>query len=139
MSDDDSDDITRNFHGGNPESVIAKELSRKTAERDRGWITRLTTRMGQYGITCDEAERMLGLSHQTCSARFSELKRDGILLPTLFTRRTRHNAPARVMVVAPLPHRAATAAAKNRKGRRRRNRRRGGGDAAAMALTGRPG
>ena len=28
------------------------------------------------GLTCDEAEARLGLSHQTCSARFSEMWHD---------------------------------------------------------------
>ncbi len=29
--------------------------------------------VSESGLTCDEAERLLALSHQTCSARFREL------------------------------------------------------------------
>jgi hypothetical protein len=96
---DDFDDVTVNYHGGNSESVAAKELSMENAARDRSRIFKLARGRSDYGITCDEAECLLGLSHQTCSARFSELKRDGALIPTNLTRRTRHNSPARVMVV----------------------------------------
>jgi len=96
MSDDD---ITDNYHGGNPESIEAKELSRKNAERDRLRIMRLAGLRGPRGLTCDEAEVLLALSHQTCSARFSELKRDRLLLATRLTRPTRQEAQARVMVV----------------------------------------
>lgn len=98
MSDDD--DITSRYHGGNPESQQAKLLSLSNTQRDRQRIVRLAFTRGAYGITCDEAERLLGLSHQTCSARFSELKRDRVLLPTDVRRQTRNNAPARVMRLA---------------------------------------
>lgn len=95
---DDDDDITRNYHGGNEESKAAKELSKLTAYADRRRILALAAIRGVYGVTCDEAERLLSLPHQTCSARFSELKRDGDLVPTEITRPTRHKAQARVMM-----------------------------------------
>jgi predicted transcriptional regulator len=91
-------DITAKYHRGNSESIKAKELSLTNANRDRQRIIGLAQARGDAGITCDEAERLLGLSHQTCSARFSELKRDGILMATDQTRKTRSNASARVMV-----------------------------------------
>lgn len=93
-------DITRNFHGGNAESIAAKELSRHRAGVDRMRILALARSRGARGITCDEAEQVLGLPHQTCSARFSELKRDGMLVPTELTRETRRRSPARVMIVS---------------------------------------
>jgi len=93
-------DITQNHHRGNPESVAAKKISRFNAERDRTRILRLVGIRGDEGLTCDEAERLLSLSHQTCSARFSELKRDKLLVPTGNLRPTRSGAKARVMVVA---------------------------------------
>lgn len=40
-------------------------------------------------LTCDEAERNLDLSHQTCSARFTELRRCGALARTGTKRTTR--------------------------------------------------
>jgi hypothetical protein len=91
---------TLNYHRGNPESRAAKELSRRNAERDRSRILRLAGMRGIAGLTCDETERVLSLSHQTCSARFSELKRDKLLVPTGSLRPTRSGAKARVMVVA---------------------------------------
>lgn len=94
------DDVTANYHGGNPESVEAFDTSRATADRDRGRIVRLAKRRGSDGLTCDEAEVLLALSHQTCSARFSELKRDGVLIATNTRRLTRSRSPARVMVLA---------------------------------------
>jgi hypothetical protein len=50
------------------------------------------------GITSDEAEQLLDLTHQTASARFSDLRVDGILVATEETRRTRRGRPARVYV-----------------------------------------
>ncbi len=32
------------------------------------------------GLTCDEAEQLTGLPHQSCSARFTALKRRGVLV-----------------------------------------------------------
>jgi Fic family protein len=92
-------DITQNYHRGNPESVEAKRRSRFNAERDRIRILRLVGMRGEDGLTCDEAERLLGLSHQTCSARFSELKRDKLLAATGRLRPTRSGVKARVMVI----------------------------------------
>jgi len=94
-------DITQNYHRGNPESVEAKKISRFNADYDRVRILRLAGIRGAAGLTCDEAERLLGLSHQTCSARFSELKRVKLLVATGQLRPTRSGAKARVMIVAP--------------------------------------
>lgn len=93
------DDITANYHGGNAESIEAKALSRLNAGRDRIRIGRLAEQRSAYGITCDEAEVLLNLAHQTCSARFSEMKRDGILVMTQMRRETRNGGKARVMVI----------------------------------------
>ena len=49
--------------------------------------------------TCDEVEQVLGLSHQTCSARIRELVVLGRIKSTGVKRRTRQNRPARVMCV----------------------------------------
>jgi hypothetical protein len=93
-------DITENYHGGNPESVAAHaSLKRRDLENCRAFILRATTRRGKYGMTCDEAEVRLGLSHQTCSARFTDLVKDGRLTRTEETRPTRSGCPARVHIV----------------------------------------
>jgi hypothetical protein len=68
----DEVDITRNYHGGSETSVEAHDsLTNAAADRKRivAWVGQR-----QDGGICEEAEFALGLSHQTCSARFSELK-----------------------------------------------------------------
>jgi len=69
------DDICRNYHRGNLESQEANLMAGHNKGRDR-------TRIFQYleanpeGATCDRIEVALGMSHQTASARCSELLRD---------------------------------------------------------------
>ena len=70
-------DICANNHGGNAESVEADKRVNKS--RLRYMILRY---LGMDDYTCEEMEFLTGLSHQTCSARFSELKRDGLIEPT---------------------------------------------------------
>jgi response regulator of citrate/malate metabolism len=70
------DDITRHYHGGNEYSRAAHEHTPaeiRATERRRvqDHIERCAD-----GATCDEVELRLGISHQTCSARITELKRD---------------------------------------------------------------
>ena len=94
-----TDDITANYHGGNPESVDAyASLRRRELEALRQWILRVAQRRGKRGLTCDEAEVLLGLRHQTCSARFTELVADGRLTRTSYTRATRSGRQARVHI-----------------------------------------
>lgn len=52
-----------------------------------------------YGVTADEAEQMLGSTHQAASARFTELVQDRILIKTTKKRPTRNGAPAWVFVL----------------------------------------
>jgi hypothetical protein len=61
-------------------------------------IEELAKGRGIEGITSDEAEKLLDLSHQTASARFSDLRVDGILVAIEATRPTRRGRPARVYV-----------------------------------------
>src|ERR1017187_10099953 len=92
-------DITANYHGGNAQSVEAHEsiIPLKLIQRSR--ILALAARRGTYGTTCDEAEIALDMTHQSCSARFSEMKRDGGLLATIDCRKTRSGRNARVFIV----------------------------------------
>jgi hypothetical protein len=106
VSDDDDDlgdDPTRNYHGGNPESNEAFE-SIKGRQR-RLDLRRVVEFVGSrlQGSTCDEAEVALGLSHQTCSARFTDAKRKELIFVTDQRRRTRHGRPAKVCVCEPPP------------------------------------
>jgi len=93
-------DITANYHRGNPESKTAfKSLKRERMEADRVRIVDATRRRGKHGLTCDEAEIRLELKHQTCSARFTDLVKDGRLTRTEERRPTRSGCPARVHIV----------------------------------------
>ena len=94
-------DITGNYHGGNENSVEAFEASRSTAKKDRRRIIEMLGILKEKGATCDEAEVALELSHQSCSARFSELKRDKLITPSGKKRKTRAKRNADVMVLLP--------------------------------------
>ena len=48
------------------------------------------------GATCDETEQALGLSHQTCSARFNDLSRTGRIYISGLRRPTRSGRQANV-------------------------------------------
>src|SRR4051794_1264922 len=78
----DDDDITRNYHKGDPYSAEAFEsLTSQDKERDKIRIRGLMLNTDpKRGITCDEAEDILDMSHQTCSARFSDMKKDNELM-----------------------------------------------------------
>ena len=71
-----SDDITRNYHGGNRYSRDAFDsLTTQQKENDKMRIRALMIEIGpKIGVICDEAERFLKMSHQTCSARFSDMR-----------------------------------------------------------------
>ena len=77
-------DICANRHRGNTESRAANVRTDK--ERDAARILDYLRRKGD--ATCDEAEQALAMSHQTTSARFSDLKYAGRIVPTE-RRRTR--------------------------------------------------
>lgn len=77
-------DICENRHGGNAESVEAN----KGANKGRDSARILTFLEWNESATCDEVERYTGMSHQTCSARFADLKRAGLIKPTM-RRKTR--------------------------------------------------
>lgn len=84
-------DICANRHRGNANSITANERKRASKDLDRERIVALLRR--DPGLTCDDAEERLGLSHQTCSARFSELKRAGAIR-AVGTKPTRTGSPA---------------------------------------------
>src|SRR6516164_7534558 len=91
-------DICANRHGGNTESIDANIDTARKKARDRALITDFFRRHGPH--ICEEAEAALDMSHQTCSARISELKADGILEPTKDRRETRTGSMARVLKLA---------------------------------------
>ena len=86
-------DITRRYHRGNPRSTEAHEDTKVRKLRDQMRILRHPN-----GLICDEAEVLLNMSHQTCSARFSEMKAKGWIAPTGERRLTRSGSYADVMI-----------------------------------------
>jgi len=56
-------------------------------------------RRGDYGATCDEIERGLNMSHQSCSARINDLYRFGDIWPSALKRKTRSGRDAQAYVV----------------------------------------
>lgn len=91
-------DITRHYHRGNPESVAAHAETPAEARRKQGLrVYDYILSRGLEGDTSDEAEVALGLSHQACSARFTECKRGKLIQPGQ-RRRTRSGRWARAWV-----------------------------------------
>jgi hypothetical protein len=88
-------DITSNYHHGNPRSVQAHKRTTRNKLRDQLRITKLLEGYPR-GLICEEAEILLNMRHQTCSARFSEMKRDGWLVLTGEQRKTSTGSPADV-------------------------------------------
>lgn len=93
----DTIDICENFHGGNPQSEAAHDF---IMEHKSHVARRILTVLKTKGAaTCDEVEVITGMKHQTVSARMSELKRDGYIVPTGEHRLTRGKCSAGVYKV----------------------------------------
>ena len=88
-------DICAGNHGGDDNSVAANARTGK--QRDRTLILTYLTMVAD--ATCDEVELALGMNHQTCSARFSELKRDRLVEATV-KRPTRTSCKAQAWKLA---------------------------------------
>src|SRR3974390_1486902 len=95
---DNEPDITRNRHGGNPESEKAHEVAELTAPAARALIVNMATERGETGLCSFELERYM-CAH-SCSARCSELLRDGVLVRTKMERKTPRGCIAKVLVLA---------------------------------------
>jgi hypothetical protein len=91
-------DICENNHGGNPQSRAAH--SKTSAAKDRLRVLE-AIRRAEDGHTCDELEIELEMSHQTCSARCSELKRDQKIFASKTRRPTRTGCTAAVLYACP--------------------------------------
>jgi len=96
-------DICHHYHGGDPESVAANEDSIPRKKRDRLRIMGFLKNRGKEGATCDETEVLLDMRHQTCSARFTELKADDEIAK-IGLRPTRSGNQAGVYVVTEERH-----------------------------------
>ena len=104
-----SPDITRNFHGGNAESTAAHRSIVPMKETLRRRVISFVRERGEHGATSDEIELALGLPHQTVSARITEAKAGGDLVPSGRRRLTRSGRSAAVLVVADYASEAAAA------------------------------
>jgi hypothetical protein len=91
-------DICRNYHGGNPESVAANRRNAKGRQAQAAAVFDHVVKQGAAGATCWEVEQALGLSHQSASARLSELKARGRLRPNGKKRKTASGSSAAVLV-----------------------------------------
>src|SRR5947207_15751346 len=68
-------DITANYHKGNAHSEAAHKKARHSSAEAKQTILWALQNAGE--ASCEKIEDHTSLSHQTCSARISELKRDG--------------------------------------------------------------
>jgi hypothetical protein len=94
------DDICARKHKGNPQSVEANKQAGSNKARDRQRVVEFIKSRGEYGATTEEASEALELRYTTASARFSDLKRDGLIVESGRTRKTRSGCAAAVCVVS---------------------------------------
>jgi hypothetical protein len=80
--------------------AAAASLSAETLSRLRFEVRRFIQAAGPRGATCDEVEVGTGLSHQTASARCTELMRADLIRDSGARRRTRSGRTARVYQVS---------------------------------------
>lgn len=90
-------DICSNRHGGNSESAAANLVTSK--ERDRARI--LDYLKTVTDSTCEEASLATGISYQTCSGRFAEMKADGLIVEGSGRRKTTSGCLAKSWKVKP--------------------------------------
>jgi hypothetical protein len=90
-------------HNGTKTSIAAAESVATDAASVRLRVLQFIIDRGELGASSDEAEAALGLTHQSCSARFWELagknrKRPELkrIVETGFTRKTRSGRAAAV-------------------------------------------
>ena len=90
-------DITARYHRGAETSVEAfKSTPTSTRKAQAARILRFIAERQQNGATCEEVEIALQLSHQTASARISELSAEHHIHHGTDRRKTSHGKSARV-------------------------------------------
>jgi hypothetical protein len=94
----DTADITRRYHQGDIFSHLAHQSIIGSKAILRAKVIGYIREQGAYGATSDEVEEALGLSHQTISARITEAKADGTLVPSGMRRKTRSGRNAAVLI-----------------------------------------
>jgi hypothetical protein len=93
-------DITARYHGGDEMSAAAFEQTPAQSRLlDRN---RIATSLRHDGpATCQQLEDRIGLSHESCSARISEMRKDGTVV-TVGEAVNRSGRKARVHALAEL-------------------------------------
>ncbi len=94
----DIKDITHRYHQGDIFSDLAHKTLIGSKAAIRAKVISYVRDQGWSGATSDEIEQATGLSHQTVSARVTEAKADGTLIP-IGKRKTRSGRNAAVLVV----------------------------------------
>lgn len=89
-------------HNGVSTSIAAAESMRDHSVRLLTHVVAYIEGCAAFGATSDEAEQALKLSHQTCSARFNQAHRSGLIIRTAFKRKTRSGRDAFVYRYAKL-------------------------------------
>lgn len=92
-------DICRNYHKGADTSVAAHTgtpVQHRITLREKVFC--LLIGSADTGLTCDEVEVILGRTHQTVSARITELVAEGRIRDSFRRRPTRSGRQARVYI-----------------------------------------
>lgn len=97
----DEQDITARKHGGDPNSAEAHKSIKKDKSQTHQAILNYLARRPITGATCEEIELALTLSHQTCSARISELRANQRIISVGDRRTTSSGRWARVHRIPP--------------------------------------
>ncbi len=91
------------FNRGSDTSKAAAEKVRSRAFSDRERLRALLLEAGDDGLTTDEAEVLLDMKHQTCSARMNDLhSKMGMAVDSGRRRATRSGCSATVYVATEL-------------------------------------
>ena len=98
MSDDLFGDDPYLTDGKTETSRLAGETHKEHLARCELKVLDCIRKRGAYGATCDEVEGLIGMSHQTASARCVGLKRQGLIWPDGRKRLTQYGNPAMVLV-----------------------------------------
>ncbi len=97
MSNTREMDVTENRHGGADTSIEAhKSTTADKRKAQRRQIFEFIRGTQDFGAISEEVQNALDIPHQTCSARISEMCRDGLLRYAKARRNTSRGKAARV-------------------------------------------
>ncbi len=106
-------DITESRHGGADTSTEAhKSTTDDRRKAQRRQILEFIRGTQDYGAISEEVQDALDIPHQTCSARISEMCRDGLIRYAEARRNTSRGKPARVYFTGVPPTAPETSSAR---------------------------